>query len=168
MTGRSFQGAGADSAGGSKALTTRSTTPRTARVLVSTPARSKRICLTTGQVRSMYGPIRAGPERVDVRAAAHLGEVDMPPARLDPADQRPVGRYVLARPDRGRDVPVAELDASAGQDANDVRVERVRRDDARYGRVDRRAVRRGDVHSESGTYRWIVPSGSGPTRGSPK
>ena len=45
----------------------------------------------------------------------------MPPARLDPADQRPVGRYVLARPDRGCDVPVAEFDASAGQDANDVR-----------------------------------------------
>ena len=89
---------------------------------------------------------RARPERVDVGAPAHLGEVHVAPALVDVSDDRLVGGHLLTALHGRCDVPVREHRAVRSPDRHDASALRARHAVGRG--VDGRAVGSRDVHAE--------------------
>jgi hypothetical protein len=87
---------------------------------------------------------RAGPERVEIGLAVPLGQMDVAPARRDPAEQ--LARHdVIVRAHRREDVPVRERVPIGLPHGDRVRIEV---DGSGCDRIDGRPVRRRDVDAE--------------------
>ena len=161
-------GRGRRSASSSYASTTSSIVPRVARVGITEPSS---VCAELLHPRTRRVGVRAegaGPQRVDVNAVAHLGEVHVLPRRLDPADN---GDDTRSRPRRSRRRGgCASTGARCGRRGRRSRRPRAGRS---RGGPRRRASRRRAVpfgHAMS-MPKWkplCIPFAVIPMRGSPK
>ena len=101
-------------------------------------------------------PQRTRAKRVQVATAVLLGEVHVAVRLLDMPDDGLVRGHVLAAPHDGDHVPVAELHVVRPDDRDGRRVQRVDVGGPAHRRVDRRAVRCGDVDAEVELARLAV------------
>ncbi len=165
VTGSSCQGAGALNAGMSIALATMSNLPLGRPTCLRRGPAALEVNIRHGRARVIrVRPHRSRTERVDVHAAAVLGEMHVAPALDDVADDRPVRDDTLARLHRRHDVPVLEHGAVVAPDGDDA-------SPVNRATPPVRRVHRVPSGAETSTPKWnafTIPSAAPPIRGSPK